>query len=52
MQTIQTEPLTAAAFAPFGDVLEANGEFRLINDGMCQRHHDRAQLDFAAEVGP
>ena len=50
MQTIQIEPLTAAAFAPFGDVLEASGDFRLINAGMCQRHHDRARLDFAAEV--
>jgi ureidoglycolate lyase len=46
MQTLLAQPLTAAAFAPFGDVLEATGDFRLINDGMCQRHHDRAQLDF------
>ena len=43
---IQTEPLTAAAFAPFGDVLDATGDFRLINAGLCQRHHDRATLDF------
>ena len=43
---IRTEPLTAAAFAPFGDVLEATGPFRLINDGMCRRHHDLARLDF------
>ena len=50
MQTIQTEPLTAAAFAPFGDVLEATGDFRLINDGMCHRHHDRARIDVAPEV--
>jgi ureidoglycolate lyase len=40
------EPLTAQAFAPFGDVLDATGDFRLINDGLCQRHHDRARLDF------
>jgi ureidoglycolate lyase len=46
MQTLHPEPLTAAAFAPFGDVLEATGDFRLINDGLCQRHHDRARLDF------
>jgi ureidoglycolate lyase len=45
MTPIKTEPLTAAAFAPFGDVLEAAGDFRLINEGMCQRHHDRAKLD-------
>jgi ureidoglycolate lyase len=43
---IHTEPLTATAFAPFGDVLDATGDFRLINAGLCQRHHDRARLDF------
>lgn len=46
MRVIRTEPLTAAAFAPFGDVLDATGDFRLINVGLCQRHHDRATLDF------
>jgi ureidoglycolate lyase len=48
---IKPEPLTAAAFAPFGDVLDATGEFRLINDGLCQRHHDRARLDFGDARG-
>ena len=47
MTTIQTEPLDASAFAPFGDVLEAAGDFRLINAGQCQRYHDRALIDFA-----
>ena len=42
---IHPEPLTAAAFAPFGDVLDATGDFRLINNGLCQRHHDRARID-------
>lgn len=42
---LYTEPLTPAAFAAFGDVLEASGGFRLINEGLCQRHHDRARLD-------
>ncbi|QCO57154.1 ureidoglycolate lyase (plasmid) [Pseudorhodobacter turbinis] len=47
-KTIQTEPLTAAAFAPFGEVLEATGTpDKIINQGMCDRFHDRAQLDFA-----
>ena len=46
MRTIHPEPLTAAAFAPFGEVLEATGDFRLINAGLCRRHHDRALLDF------
>jgi ureidoglycolate lyase len=45
--TIRTEPLTAAAFAPFGDVLEARGApDKMINQGMCARFHDRARLDF------
>ncbi|MDP4893390.1 ureidoglycolate lyase [Cypionkella sp.] len=47
---ILTEALTAAAFAPYGDVLDATGDFRLINAGLCQRHHDRARLDFGAEL--
>ena len=46
MRTLTPAPLTASAFAPFGDVLEASGEHRLINAGLCQRHHDRAGLDF------
>ncbi|MFN3971444.1 MAG: ureidoglycolate lyase [Gemmobacter sp.] len=46
MTVIHPEPLTAAAFAPFGQVLEATGDFRLINAGLCRRHHDLAQLDF------
>lgn len=49
MRQITTEPLTATAFAPFGDVLEATGDFRLINAGLCRRHHDRAAMDFGPE---
>ncbi|MCU0898946.1 MAG: ureidoglycolate lyase [Cypionkella sp.] len=49
MPQITPRPLTAEAFAPFGDVLEATGEFRLINAGLCQRHHDLARLDFGPE---
>ena len=45
---IRTEPLTAAAFAPFGDVLDCSGApDRMINAGLCARYHDRARLDFA-----
>ena len=44
---ITANPLTAEAFAPFGDVLEARGDpDRIINAGMCGRFHDRARLDF------
>lgn len=42
------QPLTAEAFAPFGEVVEANGApDKLINQGMCGRHHDLAKLDFS-----
>jgi ureidoglycolate lyase len=49
VKTLRPAPLTAAAFAPFGDVLDASGDFRLINAGLCRRHHDRATLDFGPE---
>ena len=43
---VAARPLTAEAFAPFGDVLEAAGApDRLINAGLCGRFHDRARLD-------
>jgi ureidoglycolate lyase len=44
---IKAHPLTHTTFAPFGDVLDATGDFRLINDGLCQRFHDRALIDIA-----
>ena len=41
-------PLTAEAFAPYGDVIEASGTpSKLINRGKCGRYHDLAALDFA-----
>ncbi len=49
MTPIFTQPLTARAFAPFGDVLDATGiPDKLINQGLCGRFHDRARLDFGA----
>lgn len=46
-ETIAIEPLTAEAFAPFGEVLAAEGApDKLINEGLCGRYHDRARLDF------
>jgi ureidoglycolate lyase len=46
-RTIKPAPLTARAFAPFGDVLEATGvPDKVINQGLCDRFHDRAKLDF------
>lgn len=50
MRRIAARPLTAAAFAPFGEVLEAAGPpDRLINQGLCGRWHDRAALDFGSD---
>ncbi|WP_417727808.1 ureidoglycolate lyase [Roseovarius sp.] len=44
---IVAEPLTAQAFAPYGDVLEVAGApDRMINAGLCGRFHDRARLEF------
>jgi ureidoglycolate lyase len=52
MDAVRTEPLTADAFAPFGDVLSATGAHdKLINAGLCRRWHDRARLDFGPEGG-
>lgn len=44
---IRAQPLTADAFAPFGDVLEVGGAARVINAGLCNRYHDRARMDFS-----
>ncbi|MEM1151591.1 MAG: ureidoglycolate lyase [Pseudomonadota bacterium] len=46
MNRLTTEPLSAAAFAPFGDVIAPEGTSFAINDGLCQRFHDLARLDF------
>ncbi|WP_120499177.1 ureidoglycolate lyase [Roseovarius sp. EL26] len=46
--TIKTQPLTAEALAPYGDVMEASGTpDKLINQGKCGRFHDKANLDFS-----
>jgi ureidoglycolate lyase len=43
---IQAEALSAAAFAPFGDVIEIEGrEFRWINDRTSRRFDDLAHID-------
>lgn len=48
MTVLTPRPLTAAAFAAFGDVIELKAApDKLINQGLCGRHHDLAQMDFA-----
>lgn len=45
-QVLRLEPLTQAAFAPFGDVLEVAGDpDKIINQGLCGRYHDLAGID-------
>jgi len=42
------KPMSADAFAPFGDLLEAKGTpDKIINQGLCGRFHDRARMDFS-----
>lgn len=45
---IHIEPLTAEAFAPFGDIIGPSGKPTvIINRGKCGRYNDIANLDFA-----
>jgi ureidoglycolate lyase len=45
---VRCAPLTAKAFAPFGDVFDCSGSpDRMINAGLCGRFHDRARIDCA-----
>ncbi|WP_282047086.1 ureidoglycolate lyase [Roseibium album] len=47
--SIAATPLTAADFAPYGDLIEVRGNpDNIINQGMCGRHNDLARLDFEA----
>jgi ureidoglycolate lyase len=53
MRELAVEPLTAAAFAPFGDVIEpasAKATYA-INEGTATRYHDLARIDTAAGDG-
>ena len=46
MRNLEIAPLTAKAFAPYGNVLSCDGDpDKLINAGLCGRFHDRAKID-------
>lgn len=45
-EALQVQPLTRAAFAPFGDVVEFEGrDFFAINNGMADRYHALAEVE-------
>ncbi|MDG1532732.1 MAG: ureidoglycolate lyase [Paracoccaceae bacterium] len=47
---ITIRPLTAEAFAPYGDVIDCAGApDKIINAGLCGRFHDRAQIDVGTD---
>lgn len=49
---LKTEPLTRAAFAPFGDVIEVVGAHHYpINENTTERFHDLAYVDTGADGG-
>lgn len=51
MRNLRLEVLTAAAFAPFGEVIDAARacERRLINEGRTLRHHALARIECPGE---
>lgn len=51
MSRLAVEPLTAATFAPFGEVVETGSRSELINDGTARQFADLATVDVAAEGG-
>jgi ureidoglycolate lyase len=50
---LKIEPLEASAFAPFGDIIEANDTAKnfAINAGFAQRYQDLAKVDVSAAGG-
>jgi ureidoglycolate lyase len=49
-RTVWIEPLTKAAFAPFGQVIETDGAHHYpINGGRTERFHDLAKVELAGD---
>ncbi len=52
MVRLRPAPLTRGVFAPFGDVIEAEGGRHFtINDGYAERYIDRANIDVGEQNG-
>lgn len=52
MATLPIHPLTAEAFAPFGDVIETEGhDHKVINEGYAKNFFNLAQLEVDREGG-
>ena len=53
VRTLRVEPLTRAAFAPFGDVIEVDSasDRHAVNSGTAMRFHDLAHIDTSLENG-
>ena len=52
MRKLAVAPLTKAAFAPFGEVIETTGVTALsINQGFAERFHDLARIDTGLDGG-
>lgn len=50
MRALPVQPLTAQAFAPFGQVIEkTNAEHFPINLGKCERYHDLCCIDLLGD---
>ena len=46
MSSLIAQPITAEAFAPYGEVIQTEGaQLTLINDGLCHRFSDLASFD-------
>ena len=51
-RSLPVEPLSAAAFAPFGAVIQTDGAERImINEGTTTRFHDLAEVDVESDGG-
>jgi ureidoglycolate lyase len=49
--SLRPEPLTRAAFAAFGDVIEAGHDFKAINSGTTQQYSKLTEVDVSADGG-